>query len=418
MDRARSKEAHPPSEDTIHRCLAAALGAAAVALLLVREPSAAHPGTSPPDQNHPATAAEVTRPQLDAAIAMLTGWLERHAGEPHTQLQANLRLLSLGRAALLPSAAGGHSALVLANLQALAAPGPSAQPASVPPTPPRLADDRADDDRTAEDRAVEDAAPSATLAILLEAGTPLDHELPFPTGPTPLASLLEHALARLDARPDADPWTLDLLSFSLLGGSRERRETLARLAQLGLTRLDREQRQEREQSDEAAANALRAALSKARQSDDSRPRQLQLATSVFRAVAVLAEPSLEAPALRQLNALLERPRRDGAMYRALLEQTRDADARKRIHIDALENLGRLEQALYGAHVAFGRSDRPGPSPRTAASMRRAASDLLEHLDALRQTPGFGAGPTPPPPPELLRALTHALRGLRASRIAT
>jgi hypothetical protein len=404
MDRARSEEARPPSEDTVHRCLAVALGAAAVALLLARDPSAPGP-VDARSANHDRSTpvAEVTRPQLDAAIATLNGWLERHASEPRSRLETNLRLLSLGRAALLPDTASGHAALMLANLQALAAPAPSARPASVPGA-------------AAEGSSIDDAAPLATLAILLEAGTPLDQELPLAAGPTRLASLLEHALAQLDTRLGADPWAIDVLSFAVLGGHRAQREPLARLTQAGLTRLDREQRLGLEQSDELATNALRESLEDARRGEDPRPRRLQLASSLFRAVAVLADPSLEQPALRQLNAVLERQRVDREIYRALLDQTRQQDARARIHIDALENLGRLEQALYGAHVAFRRSDRPGPAPRTAASMRRAASDLLEHLDALRQTPGFGAGAAPPPP-ELLRALTHALRGLRVSRIA-
>jgi hypothetical protein len=397
-----------PSEDTVHRCLAAALGAAAAAILLVRGPTEAYPGTSGAPEASTLSAAEVTRPELDATIGLLQGWLEQRAGAPHTPLEANLRLLSLGRAALDPSAGEG-SELLLANLQRLAATEPAAQPAALPSPPADWAADGAD------------ATPLASLAILLEAGTPLERELPLAAGPTRVARLLELALAQLEARRDRiDPWTLDLLSFSVLGGQRERRDELARRAHAGLTRLDREQRLVLGTGDAAARELRRSLGADIPPNELPRRGQLHLAASIFRAVAVLGEPELEPLALRQLNALVQRQRLERDAYRTLLAEAPDEAARVRIHIDALENLGRLEQALYGAHVAFRRGgDRPGPAPRTASSMRRAASELLEHVNALRRAAVLDtAAGTARPPAELLRAVAHALRGLRASRIAT
>jgi hypothetical protein len=401
-----------PSEDTIHRCLAAVLAAAAAALLVTREPTAVHPGAHQTRAGGAAAAPDLSRPELDAAITELSLWLTRRAGEPRTALDANLLLLSLGRAALPPNAAGERSALILRNLEVLAAPTFAAQPASVPA--PAIGGG------APSQGPLGDADPRATLAILLEAGTPLTRELPLTAGPTPVGRLLELALSRLETPSDGlDPWTIDLLSFAVLGGRLERREQLARLTELGLTRLDRRQRETLAPGNgKAAAEVLRESLAADAARLDAfrqRPRELQLAASLLRAAAVLGEAGLDEAAVRQLNVLLQRQQLEQSAYRALLESTPDAAARARIHLDALENLGRLEQALYGAHMAFRSTERP--APRTAASMRRAARELLEHLSALRQTDVLTSANGAPPPPELLRALAHALRGLRASRIA-
>jgi hypothetical protein len=149
------------------------------------------------------------------------------------------------------------------------------------------------------------------------------------------------------------------------------------------------------------------------------PRALGLDASVFRAVAVLAEPELEQRALRHLNALLFRHELERDLEQQTLARTQAASERVAVRLEALESLGRLEQALYGAHLAFRREDRPGPSPRTASSMRRAASQLLEELEALKKDGAFDPGKARQgtPPAELARAAAHALRGLRAARIS-
>lgn len=385
------------AEDNVHRGLAAALAAAA-AILIARGPSASHSGAARPSGDATELAPELTRRELDAEIARLSRWFERRAGEPRTPDEVNLRLLSLGRAALPSSSAGSGSALVLGNLQALATTTAAAAPARAPTI------DHAPPDPGPRS-AIGDADPAATLAILLEAGTPLTEDLPLASGSIAVGRLLELALAGVAPPAEGpDPWALDLLSFAVLGGKLERREQLGRLAQLGLSRLEWQRR-------EAQAVAPRQADVGTRQN----PRQLQLAASLFRAVAVLDERELDEPALRLLNVLLQRQSAVHEGYRVLLASASDAAARARLHVEALEHLGRLQQALYGAHVAFRSSERP--APRTADGMRRAARDLLGHLDALRSAslldPGAGAAPSP----ELLRAVAHALRGLRASRVA-
>jgi hypothetical protein len=136
---------------------------------------------------------------------------------------------------------------------------------------------------------------------------------------------------------------------------------------------------------------------------------------------VLGEPDLAQRGLRHLNALLSRYQLERDAYRKLIAQAGTPAQRAALHADALEAFGRVEQALYGAHLAFRRPDRPGPAPRTATSMRRAAHDLLEHLSALRNEAAFNAGPGGPgtiDTARLARAAAQALRGLRAARVAT
>jgi hypothetical protein len=141
---------------------------------------------------------------------------------------------------------------------------------------------------------------------------------------------------------------------------------------------------------------------------------------VFRAVAVLAEPELEQRALRHLNALLFRHPLERDLQRQLLARARTAPERVSVRLEALEALGRLEQALYGAHLAFRREDRPGPSPRIASSMRHAAAERLEQLEGLKKDGAFAPSAEARlglPPEELAGAAAQALRGLRAARIS-
>jgi hypothetical protein len=351
--------------------------------------------------------AEVDRAVLDRSIAALNAWIAGDSKGTRTPLEANLRLLALGRAGLSPAdlsaESGAPPSAIRANLEALAATA-TARPASLPDGGER--DTQRDGD------------PLATLAILLEAGTPVGQPLPLASGTVSVGRLLELALPGLSARHDSiDPWSLDLFSFAVLAGATSRREELARRAQASLRRLEREQRT-------AAAAPARAPHPHVPPAGadpgeaSALDRDLQLSSAMFRAVAVLSDTGLETQALRHLNTLLRRYPEDREAYRQRLSLAGSATERSDIHLEAVETLGRLEQALFGAHVALRRQDRPGPPPRAAAVIRRAAHDLIEHLDALRESGLFEGGAAPEASSRRLRALAHGLRGLRAARVAT
>lgn len=403
----------PPAgaEDRLHRWLALILGAVAGAVLFARGPG----GARAPGAAASATAARpdgadtLSRPVLDAAIAQLARWLERSSPAAATPLATHLRLLALGGSALDHDEAARPRSPVWQNLESLAAlADPGAHPASLEPP--------------VGDIAERDAGAIATLAILLEAGVPLERELLLASGEVSVGRLLELTLPTLSARRDSsDPWALDLLSFAVLGGLPGRRDELERQALSSLARLERAQRRVTALQGDGppAASVMEPLVTELREraaAGADAERELQLSAAVFRAVAVLAEPALERRALRHLNALLFRHRLERDAHRVLLERAQTPSERISVHLDAIESLGRLEQALYGAHLAFRRGAHPGPAPRTAASMRRAARDLLEHLQALRQSGVFEAGGVPRD--GLSRAAVQALRGLRAARIAT
>jgi hypothetical protein len=412
--RALTRNALASPEDKIHRSLLLALGVLAGVCLFGPLRDGQERAPEELNARTPIQPEEVTRPALDAAIAELLPWIEAAPADPDTPEGANQRLLALGRAALGPGGAAPRARLAWENLEALSASTlPAARPAALP-------------DLTAG-RHVDDADPAATLAILLETGIALDESLPLRSGTTSVRRLLQQALARvLERRGSPDPWSLDLLAFAVLGGMQEQRPELVRSTLASLARLERDQRPFTEaQGDGTPAPDVLARLASdfaKRHAAGERPRsELQLSAAVFRAVAVLGEPDLEQRALRHLNALLYRYQLERDAYRELLARTPDRAGRAAVHLDALEALGRLEQALYGAHLSFRRHDRPGPEPRTAVSMRRAARDLIDHLAALRESAAFAIGA--PARGELaagtlMRAATQALRGLRAARVAT
>jgi hypothetical protein len=408
----------PSPEDKIHRYLLLALGVLAGVALFIRGQTSSSPERTRAGASASSAPVEVSRPALDAAIAQLARWIERAPSDPRTPLEANLRLLALGRPALGLADGAPRAALAWANLEVLSGSRtPPAQLAGLPESTPADARDGVD---------ARDGAPPATLAILLETGMALDETLPLASGPIPIRRLLELALARA-AEPGGrrDPWLLDLLSFAVLGGVPGRRPELVRSTVAGLLQLERAERPlSRSQGDGPPAaellDRLAAELGQRRAGAERGGRELQLSAAVFRAVAVLAEPDLEQRALRHLNALLYRYQLERDVYAQLLARAPDDAARAALHLDALEALGRLEQALYGAHLTFRHGDRTGPGPRTALSMRRAAGDLIEHLTALTEGSAFEKGPDPriEAPQALMRAATQALRGLRAARGAT
>jgi hypothetical protein len=250
----------------------------------------------------------------------------------------------------------------------------------------------------------------------------------LPAGAASLKQLVATALQEeeppLPARAEPSAWELDLLALATLGGENQYRERLAWVVQTSLTRLDRRQRRLAVQPGTGAlssADLTRLAQSWQEPAERAaRVADLHLAAAVFRAVAVLGEPELERQARRYLNGLLFRYQTDRVLYDHLLSATSAPGERVPVRLDALENLGRLEQALYGAHLSFRRPDSPAPLPQTAQIMREAAHDLLGHLEQLERAGVLGITPTDSPGASLerLRAVVHALRGLRAARVAT
>jgi hypothetical protein len=416
----------PTPEDAIHRYLLLAIGAAAGAIFFIREPSTGAPPRDVPERAVASASTEATRAQLDAGVSELSRWLERTRRDPRTPIDLNVQLLALGRAAIEP--AHSPSRPVWEKLDALAAPTVAAPSAPVPAalvegtSPGRSLNEN----EGKAEVVIGDDGALATLAILLETGTPLDHELPLPSGKVSVRHLLELTLPALaERRAGRDPWALDLLAFAVLGGMTQHRSALTRQTLATLNRLEREQRRlDAVDGDGAPAQGalerVTAALAE-RNASENQARELQLSAALFRALAVLGEPELAQRGLRHLNALLSRYQLERDAYRKLIAKAGTPAQRAALHADALEALGRIEQALYGAHLAFRRSDRPGPAPRTATSMRRAANDLLEHLHALQSESAFDTGPASPGPIDtarLARAAAQALRGLRAARVAT
>lgn len=412
LDHPREHARGLDPEDRLHRALALLLGALAGAVLLLQEPVPA--GVPAGDPGPRARASDApSRAAIEAAIAELGRWCEARA--PRTALDANQRLLALGRSAL--ELAPGHelgAALVWKNLEALALPSaPGTRPASLL--------------GAAADGAERDASAIATLAILLETGLPLDAELPLPSGAASPRQLLALALSSDTGsrRGKTDAWGLDLLSFAVLAGMAERRDELERETLASLARLEREQRPLAALMGDGqpAAEALEGLAEELRQrrADRGWAHELGLGAAVFRAVAVLAEPELEQRALRHLGALSFRLELERDLQRRALARAQTASERMALRLDAIEALGRLEQALYGAHLSSRRQDRPGPSPRTASSMLRAAGDLLEQLEALKQEGAFaapGQGSAGLEAERISRAAVQALRGLRVARIAS
>lgn len=395
------RAATTPDQKTheLHRYLAIGLGALAGLVFVLRGPSAERHASVPSESRAPGQRAEPTRAELDAAIARLGTWVERGSRAPRTPLETNRRLLALGRGAL-----DGDAAAIAASLERLRAPRTTA----AAPVPAALSTSTTAEDVAApsEDaHARGDASPAATLAILLEAGTPLEHELPSASGPLRLRELLDQALPQALARPrELDPWALDVLSFAVLAGEDAPREALAARVHAGLVGLERAARLPLGARGSDAGLAWLAALS--------------LGASVFRAIAVLSDEDLRERGLRCSNALIQRQASERERWREQLERAGDERERLAIHWLAIETLGQLEQTLFGAHLAARRGERVEPAPRAAAGMRRVAGDLLEHLSALHGAGAFGDRATGATHPDVLRAAAHALRGLRAARVAT
>jgi hypothetical protein len=363
----------------------------------------------------------LSREQLERAIAGARAVVEGWRGGPSTPVEASLRLHGLGRAeleatqpperALAALFAGWTASPASAPTQPVAAPG-----AMLSPLPPRQ-----------PGHALPETDPLATLSILLEAGVAFDQTLQLSSGPSSVRQLVDAALSASQesrvAGSELDPWELDLLAWATLGGLEKYRERLGQATQVGLTRLDRRQRtwHARQGTGSPEPEDVARLVDSWRQPPERQARmaELQLASAVFRAVAVLAETDLENQAQRYLNSLELRYDSDRALYQHLLTATVDPVERTLIRLDAIESLGRLEQALYGAHLSFRSRARPEPAPRTAALMQTAARDLRDQLQPLLDAGALREQSTDSPEARSsrLRAAVHALRGLRASRVA-
>jgi hypothetical protein len=348
---------------------------------------------------------EASRPEIEAGIQQLQSWLtdarERATGGP----EQALALQGLGP---VPDDRA-HPERWLARLL-----GREAAAAWLSPAPEGPA-------HSAEDQRLFAAA----LAILLESGTPLEQKIAGvpgdKAGGLTLSDLVRRALDAFASpveglKPPDDADNLDLLSLAVLGGLSEYRDRLALAAQSTLRRLTLAQR---EQPVSTGAGLLqREQLVELAQAwhhmDGSEPPgadELHAGTALFRAVAVLEDPALNALARSHLRTLIARYRNDRTLYRYLEASAPDAKARQRARVQALENLGRFVELLYNAHLSFRGSAEAAPAPDTARAMRVAARDLLERLATL-QTP-FEANDQHR---QLLQDAVHALRGLRTARL--
>jgi hypothetical protein len=390
-----------PAEQRIHMALLIALAAANLAILVrgpvegpLPEADAARSAIGEP-------LLEASRPQIDAGIQQLKAWLtdaeQRAGGSEHALALQGLGPSPQDRAHAerwLARSLGSESAAAWLS-PAPEAPAPSAE---------------------------EQRRFAAALTILLESGVPLEQKLDAPGGKTEeLSVLVRRALDAYASpvkglKPPQDPDNLDLLSLAVLGGLAEYRERLAQTAQSTLRRLALAQRA---QPIPLGAGLLQrqqlAELARTWQgSDASEPPgadELHAGAALFRAVAVLEDPGLTALARPHLAALIARYRNDRTLYRYLEARAPDAGARRRLRLQALENLGRFEELLYNAHLSFRGSAEAAPAPDTAHAMRLAARDLLERLPALEEPSEVDDQRR-----QLLRAAVHALRGLRTARL--
>jgi hypothetical protein len=399
------------AEDRIHIALVLALGVANLAIL-VHGPCA---GPLPPAEAARLAVSEppseVQRAEIDAAIQQLELWLAPSRAQAVPELEQQLALQGLGPTPddrthperWLGRLLGAESTRSWLSLHPSAA-------ASADATRPTL---------------------TAALVILLESGVPLEQQIAAaPAEKAPglkLSELVQRSLEGTVVSPDegadSDPWQLDLLSLAVLGGLEPYRERLAQATQRALRRLDRVQRGQSVQlgSGPLDAGQLARWASEWRAPHGAEwhaPLDLHCSAAVFRATAVLGDDDLDTQARRHLHALLSRYPNDRALYRYLEATARNERERSSVRVEAIEHLGRFEEALYNAHLTFRSNTSSAPAPYTAQVMRLAARDLIDRLQSLHSR---DFEPTPSDASErrreLLRAAVHALRGLRTARVA-
>jgi hypothetical protein len=333
--------------------------------------------------------SEVNREQLERAITRLKKWVESAASRVRGPVASSLAFQGLGHAGLVPA----PTSAALGSLFSSTARSP------------------AEDDRM------------AALAILIEGGVPLERELPIPPETLSVQELVERTLATSTPPGEPNAWELDLLSLLSLRGVTKYHERLAHLTHASLRQLDLGSRdsEARPSGAELDVEQLRQraeAWRAAPENSLAATRELQLSMATFRAIGVLHEPALELQARLHVRRLLSRYGPDRALYEYLVTTSLDAAERTRARLEAVEYFGRLEQVLYGAHLAFRRQEHPEPEGRARMVMRQAASDLVAHFHELDEAGVFAAGPAANlEDGALLRAAVHALRGLRTARSA-
>jgi hypothetical protein len=399
------------AEDRIHIALTLALGAANLALFVCGPFDRPLPPAQAARLAVSELPSEAQRAEVDAAIEHLEGWLSHARAEIAPGLQPQLALQGLG-----PTPDDrAHPERWLARL--LGPESASGWLAATPSATPAPAAAR--------------QTVTASLVILLESGVPLEQQLaPASAEKAPglkLSELVQRTLESEIASPEAGaepgPWQLDLLSLAVLGGLHQYRDRLAQATQRLLRQLDQAQRSQSVQpgsGDLDGAQLAQLASTWRQQGGPEAPGALALQSSaaVFRATAVLSDDDLEQQARRHLNALLARYRTDRALYRYLDASASDARERSAVRLQALENLGRLEEALYNSHLTFRSDADSAPAPATAQVMRLAARDLIDRLQELDSDAFEPRGADAQRGREqLLRAAVHALRGLRTARIA-
>ncbi len=394
------------SEDRLHLALLIAL-CATNAAVLSREPSASGQRASAARAAVAAPAEELSRGELEAAIERLRAWLERARSE---------------------ALVGSEQELALRGL------GPTAEDRSNPERwltrwlGPEMTHAWLNGSAAAMEHVETRRELSAALVILLEAGVPPSQPVATPAGEqTPGTKLAELVQRVLDVEPPraelTSPWQLDLLSLAVLGGLRQYHDRLARATQRELVRLDREQRTGELQpgSGDPSPEQLESLARDWRANQAAQPRgaqQLHWSAAVFRATAVLKEEPLSAAARQHQRGLLGRYRSERALYRYLEATARDERERALVQLAALENLGRFEEALYGAQLGFSPSAARAPGAETARVMRMAARELIDRWQGLEANELAARGLlSPRERTQLLRAAVHALRGLRAARVA-
>lgn len=389
------------AEDKIHAALLASL-IAATALVFTRptpESSPAMGAKSATDRS--SGTATLSRAELELAITPLHSFVRTALERAATPLELGLALHGLGGAAI--EADSGRALRRLSS---------SWTGASEPPP---------------------EAAPEAVLGTLMEAGVPLHRELGMMSQqgdpaarPTSLGELVARFVDSAESREAAwhdSPWRLDLLAFATLADLTRDRERLAKAAHGLLRQLELLYRDLG--ASRGSAELEKATLARAAETWDAGELEpsvaaLHASAAVFRAVAVLDAPDLAQRARRHLGALTLRYQVEREIYPQLLARAARDSERERIHLVALERLGRLAEALYHAHLGMS-EPRSTPSPALARLMRQVARDLLNHWSSLRESDCFsvssGGSDDRAHRVTALRAAVHALRGLRSARVA-
>lgn len=394
------------AEDRIHLALLLAL-CAANAVVLSRSPSSSGEHADAARAALDDSAAELSRAELDATIERLRTWLDRARTEALVGSAADVALRGLGPT---PADRSNPERWLSRWL------GPDMARAWLrsSPTVAGLGETRAD--------------LTAALVVLLEAGVPPSQPLTIPAGEQApglkLGELVQRVLDLEPARAELDsPWQLDLLSLAVLGGMSQYEERTARATWRELRRLDQQQRTRELQAGagDPGPEQLEQLAREWRAERSTHPPgalDLHWSSATFRGAAVLREAPLVEAARQHQRALLGRHRVDRALYRYLEATSRTDGERARVQVAALENLGRFEEALYGAHLSFQRGADASPGSETARVMRMVARELIERWTRLEESKLTVRGALAADEhTRLVRAAVHALRGLRTARVA-